>query len=999
MSEINISLLRRIVDPLLASNLELQQQLMPIVEAANSDGVANEEDNVLTDEEARVFLERNRAEAAAGRSILTRNRSALAGSLADARSVLRARGASPELLSLLEMAASQEPDMDASDGEDANEMLSSDEIELLVQTYQQQYETLGGERLPGDAVATFMNDVRSAVRDMRALREEVPEAFLPETEAGRRETIDLDFLKELPLTAFFEDTPQAQMLQSLVAAGGVDLEDRDAHWDLSYEDLSGFVENLPDEARGELPPLENLMANLRFTARVMREELSDSIAAAIASGNAADGAGLDLRPLLARRDEFGDNPYIDLLANIAGPDGILTSPEIVAHIREIEAENPGVVIDPQVFLASATQLVADMTGATAEEASEISAGMAASRDDILNQRVLDDLSRMREGFTAMDMDYVENDSVFAFANAGMHFFTFAATLGIYHLCDGPSYRDAMRESVEMHDSERGRALQALRNLVERPNREFRNWLATRDEDERGVNIPNALEFLRSAEERFNAFLQTILTTRLPEEELNGYIAAWDSGDPAQRETIPAALREYIWFRAGYGDEEITMGRVVEHLHLRGIDAPRDEMRFHELLVGDLFQADRLWEIHNTADRETAEDAWYQFADDLRSGYWVGGEGGTHLDGINNPAFARAILHGLRRQSPTSEMRSEARIAYQDSTGQDITLDSGEVMPGLFGWTYFNEGGGELGLWPPDWFRNFSDENVGAAINDALLVIATWRAGGILFRGFTRFMAGGLGAAGRGVVTFLGWNLARTAAAGAVETMAAEGVSTVARDFFTRRLAAWASNNASRAADRLIALEATGASRAELAAAREAFSRAERVHQILSAPSQISTRSMAAAAMEHAPWMESLATNVTARMTALAEQWSERWLLFQNSGIGNAVGVGIWMTGHGLRGAGRLLRYMSYEGIVTLGIAGYIYEHVPRHTNQPLVHDREYDLFLPEETDAPTDTDSEDDSTLPVADPVPDDDEETRGRPSAADEEELRLARGIVEAGE
>ncbi|MCE9626239.1 MAG: hypothetical protein K8R69_12450, partial [Deltaproteobacteria bacterium] len=49
----------------------------------------------------------------------------------------------------------------------------------------------------------------------------------------------------------------------------------------------------------------------------------------------------------------------------------------------------------------------------------------------------------------------------------------------------------------------------------------------------------------------------------------------------------------------------------------------------------------------------------------------------------------------------------------------------------------------------------------------------------------------------------------------------------------------------------------------------------------------------------------------------------------------------------LRGLGRGLHFLSYEGIVSYGIAGYVFQHAPRHSNHPLIFDREYDLNLPE----------------------------------------------------
>src|SRR5262249_23853599 len=131
-------------------------------------------------------------------------------------------------------------------------------------------------------------------------------------------------------------------------------------------------------------------------------------------------------------------------------------------------------------------------------------------------------------------------------------------------------------------------------------------------------------------------------------------------------------------------------------------------RYYEMLTGELFQAERLWMIRREQDPAQAERMWFSLAQALRNGYSSWWRSDAHLDNIRNLDFGRAILHALHRESTDPAMRERAHHELQDSLGQDITDHDGNVI---------HQGGGESGLWPPDWFRNYSDENVDGAFSD------------------------------------------------------------------------------------------------------------------------------------------------------------------------------------------------------------------------------------------------------------------------------------------
>ncbi len=885
MADIDISLLHRLVEAARAGNPELDGLAQPLMAAADSDGRPNAEDNVLSEPEINTYVDRLRHQSSENLSVLTRNREALAGTLSTARLRLANDGASDVLLQFLELAASQDGD---------NENLSGGELEMLVNELtqsDQQAQQLNAE--------TLTNEVNTLLEQLRQTELEVPEAFVPATEAERRAPIDLNFLKNLPPTVFGGGDEQGQMLQNMLMLAGVDINNRSSDWSLTIEELETFLAAMPEEDRAGFPNPEVTLANFRFIAFTLREQINGAMAEAVAAGGEGAPEGVVLQPLIDRRAQISD-PRVDQLIEVAGPDGVLTSLDVERILQRMEHDNPGFLQGmigsapaesdaaglsdleraTRIYMAGARALAADYAAEEiAAPTSEPTGPVPFDRNLYLSRQVLGDLQRMREGFTHRDRQYAEESSL----TGTIDFITWACTFGgaltwigagdplrlseadaAEYGADilprvGPTYRQYLRESVEAHDSQRGQALEALRRIIEHPPADF-----TGDR-----TIPNALEYLHT---------HPVLT------------ASSDSIDRMEHEA---------------------------------------NQRHYESLTGDLFQAQRLWNIRNQTDPQRVEEMWLSLAQDLRHGYSSWWRSDAHLDGIDNLDFSRAILHALHRESDSEAMRNQAHHALQDSLGEDITDDAGNIV---------SEGGGEFGIWPPDWFRNYSDENADGAASDAVLLVASFAVGGAGFS-FSRgaMTAGGRTAISAGFLRFLGLR-----ATGAVATTVAEGGTAAAiegaagRSIFGRWMVSWAARRVATAE----AAVAQATTESELTAAREALVRAQSVQRILTSPTILG-----AAAETVAP----ATTDWWARVAAAHPPISEGLAAAaERTGLRAAVARATVTTleNISLRGLGRGLHWLSYEGIVTYGIAGYLFQNAPRHSNHPLIFDREYELSLP-----------------------------------------------------
>ncbi|MCC7344048.1 MAG: hypothetical protein IT573_03850 [Deltaproteobacteria bacterium] len=872
MSDIDISLLHRLVQSALAGNAELQAVTLPLMAAADSDGQPNEEDLVLSDAEIQSYVTRLREESRGNLSVLTRNRDELAGTLSAARARLSDARASETVLQYLELAASQDGDA---------ENLSAEEIEMLVAEL-----TQANEQAQQLNAETLISEVNTLLGHLRAMEAEVPEAFLPGDEAARRAPIDLNFLKHLPPTVFAGEDEQSVMLQNLLMIAGVDINDRDADWSLTFDELQTFINSLPEEARAEFPEAELTMANFRFLALTLREEINAAMGAAVAEGGDAAEHGVSLQALTERRSQISD-PRVDQLFELAGDDGVLTSLDVERHLRRMEEENPGFLQGmlgeapaaegeatqtelqraTALFLAGARALAADY-GAEAVDPAADSAGDAApfDRNLYISRQVLGDLERMRSGFTHRERQYAEENTIVG----TIDFITWACTLGgaltwigagdaprqseedIAEFGEnilprlGPTYRHLVRENVERHDRERGEALQELRRLIENPPRDF-----TGDR-----TIPNALEYFRTH------------------------------------------------------DDDLLPGRNA---------------RYYELLTDEVFQAERLWNIRAERNPRRAEEMWLSLADDLREGLTSWWSTGTHAEGVRNLDFARAILHALHRESTDEAFRNRVHHILQDSLGTDITDDSGNVV---------EEGGGEFGIWPPDWFRNYSDENEDGAASDGVLLVASLATGAGAFSfGRSAMTTAGRSAIGAGFLRFLGVRGTGAAVTATAEAAATEATA-ASSGWFSRHMASWAARRVAAAEAEL----AAAATEAEVAAARQALLRAQGVQRILTSPTMLTAAAETVAPNATGWWGRVVAAHPPVP-EALARAAASRALLARAS-VATLENIS-------LRGLGRGLRWMSYEGIVSYGIAGYVFQHAPRHSNHPLIFDREYELSLPE----------------------------------------------------
>lgn len=884
MSDIDISLLHRLVQSALAGNAELQAVTLPLMAAADSDGQPNEEDLVLSDAEIQRYVTRLREESRGNLSVLTRNRDELAGTLSAARTRLTDAHASETVLQYLELAASQDGDA---------ENLSAEEIEMLVTELTQandQAQQLNAE--------TLISEVNTLLGHLRAMEAEVPEAFLPTDEAARRAPIDLNFLKHLPPTVFAGEDEQSVMLQNLLQIAGVDINDRDADWSLTFGELETFINSLPEEARAEFPEAELTMANFRFLALTLREEVNFAMGAAVAEGGEAAEHGVSLQALMERRSQISD-PRVDQLFELAGDDGVLTSLDVERHLRRMEDENPGFLqgmlgeapaaegaeeqTDLQrataLFLAGARALAADYGAEAISPVDAADAGPTPfDRNLYISRQVLGDLERMRAGFTHRERQYAEENTVVG----TIDFITWVCTLGgaltwigagdaprqseedIAEFGEnilprvGPTYRHLVREFVEMHDRERGEALQQLRHLIEHPPSDFTG--------ER--SIPNALEYFRTH------------------------------------------------------DDDLLPGRNA---------------RYYELLTDEVFQAERLWNIRSERNPRRAEEMWLSLANDLREGLTSWWSTGTYAEGVRNLDFARAILHALNRESTDEATRNRVHHILQDSLGTDITDDEGNVV---------EEGGGEFGIWPPDWFRNYSDENEDGAASDGVLLVASLATGaGAFSLGRSAITTTGRSAIGAGFLRFLGIRGTQAVVTAGAETAATE--ATVASSgLFSRHMASWAARRVAAAEAEL----AAATTEAEIAAARQALLRAQGVQRILTSPTMMATAAETVAPNATGWWGRVVAAHppvpeALGRVAADTARTGSRALLARAS-VATLENIS-------LRGLGRGLRWMSYEGIVTYGIAGYVFQNAPRHSNHPLIFDREYELRLPED-EAPED---------------------------------------------
>ncbi|MCC6273794.1 MAG: hypothetical protein IT572_10045 [Deltaproteobacteria bacterium] len=820
MSEINISILSRLLSSYLQERPDVQGVVRNILSAADGDGQANEEDQVLTDIEARRFIERQHDEARTMRqrlSFLTSRRDALVGTLQAAQDTLRRAGAPEPVLNLVRAAAEQDSDRNN---------LSLPELNEAIRQIEEAARAL--EQLNGDR---FFHQVEDMVRDLRAMEREGTEVLLPETVEAQRAAIDLNFLKSLEegdwqaivglarrgargeeVSAEDVQIRFYMTVLSLLNIAGIDPANRSGDWRLSFENLQAALARIPlqEGERRESPEL--MMAELRYAADSAQQDLGRIQGQRLLAHPERTDLGVSLRPLIDGRPEiFSSDPRLQLFRDESGEDGILTVPELARSLRHLYRNAGGTPPNPAEILNELRVLVTAQRPETpAADAARARGGDPFIRE--MNRLVLEDLERMRDGFTERDRQLVDTMEAWdVVQRVGSNIVTLGGlTTG------GSTYVELRRGFAELAATRRDSALAELRRWITYPDApsafpavpNFQTWLSRRSGAEAQVSIPNAMEYLRR--------------------------------------TQPATAA---------------------------------------MLDGPFFQATRLWNIRREADADRQARQWLSLANDLRGGYR--GEGVTSvIHAVPNLAFSRAILHALRRESTNPETRREARVAFQDSMGYDITDDQGNVTQG---------GNGELGLWVPDWFRNYPDEAVATAPSDAVFIGASLYGSGVVFRGFR----GLLTAAGRRELMVGLSEFAGVRSTAVVQAAASESLSLNSPGWFGR----WMIRGAER---RVAAAEAqltAATTEAELTAARNALSRAQNVHRILTAPLQ-----------------------------GLAE-----------SGTAGAVAAtGLRGMGYVLRGAGWLVD----QGIPRYAIASQLFTRFARRQRFPLILDREYTVGLP-----------------------------------------------------
>lgn len=887
MSDINISIFSRLLSSYLQERPDVQGLVRNILEAANGDGQDNEEDNVLSDVEARRFIERQHEQARTLRrnlNILTSRRESLVGTLQAAQETLRRVNAPEEVLRLVQAAANQDDDH-------AN--LSLPELQAAIQQMQQLAEGL--EHLNGDQ---FFQQVSDMARDLRQMETEGTEILFPENQVEQRASIDLNFLKSLEegdwqaIAALGrraangeEVTPEdAQMafymsVLSMLNIAGIDPSNRAANWTLNFEQVQAAMQRMPLQAGESRPSPELMMAELRYAADSAQRDLGSIQGQRLLAHPERNDLGVSLQPLINGRPEiFSLDPRLQLFRDEAGSDGVLAPAELARSLRHMYRRSPQTAPDSATVMNELRVLVtARLPETPVEDSARARGGDPFIRE--MNRLVMGDLERMRDGFTERDRQLVDTMEAWdLIPRIGSNIVTLGGlTTG------GDTYVEVRRGFADLAATRRGNALAELRRLLEHPEAasplasipNFQTWLSRRSGAGAQLSIPNALEYLRHVQ--------------------------------------PATAA---------------------------------------MLDGSFFQATRLWNIRQEQDADRQARLWLSLASDLRGGYR--GEGVTSvIHAVPNLTFARAILHSIRRESTNSDIRREARLAFQDSMGYEITDDNGNVTQG---------GQGELGLWPVDWFRNFPDEAVATAGSDAVFLGACLYGGGSIFRG----LKGVVTAAGRRELMVGLSEFAGIRGTSAVVTVASDSVSLNSSGWFSR----WMTNSATRQVAAAEARLAAATTEAELTTARTALARAQNVQRIISSPV-----------------VQTLAGNKPAS-EILGDSLQ-------------ALGRRVAVLGYGMRGVGfglRSLGWLAGEGIPRYAIASQLFNRVARRSRFPLILDREYSVDLPVRINNPAPAARDLNSRPIVLNLNLSDDPQPRDGGSSGDAGELRLVLPTRDAG-
>lgn len=928
MSDLDISIFTRLTPSAIAANSELQANVAPILQAADSDGRPNAEDSVFSDAEAAAYIQMLQQSNQRAMSLFERHRAHLAGSLSSAQDRLRSTTGSEGLLSLLTIAAAQDA-QDPMLGETESRRLAGElsEAELqLVATELERMETQGREL----TVVGLMREVEPMISAVQELETHLPEAFMPQDAAARRNAINLNFLRLNPnLLSGTGET--SQLAQGLVRIAGITPEST-GDWNLDFSHVETYLRE--SEEPGADP--ERVMADLRFIAYTMREQVSYELVGSRDASPDVAGLSIALQPLIDRQASLND-PSVDQVLELAG-DAFLTSPEAERILQLEEERHPGFLhtllegappaAEGETELQRATRFYMGEVRRMVEQYSSAAVVLTpevspeeSDPDLVRSRNVLSDLERMRAGFTQRDREYAEGNALVGLIDMISYVCTIGGALtwigagsptqltpdeALVYGADaprfGPTYRHMVRESVAAHDAERGRALEALRQIIEHPPADFSG----------ARTIPNALDYLRNHDDSIG----------------------------------------------------LTSGRGLHATAIPGSVAPGtgEHRRHYDLLVGDFFQARQLWNIHNQRDEDRQMQMWYDFAQNLRNGsaggFWAEG---THSDGANNIQFARAILYAIRREDSSETRRDRAELAFRDSLGMDILDSRGNVL---------TQGGGEFGLNPYLWFRNYSDESASAVASDVVALGASvYIGGGVTSAGRSLLTSAGRQGLRASAQTFIGIRATQVAVTEAAVGTAIEG--SASSGIFGRVMSrlggpAWSSRLVASREAALRAAQASGSS-AEITRAAAAFARAQRLQAILSAPTV--GAGVGASAPQLTGWaarVANAAPPVPGFITRAAAGTGVRAVA--------ARGSAAVLNNIRLASIGRAANWTMDRGIFIYGISSAVYDQTrTRRPDRDLVnYDRLYSVRRegPGAPSAPVSDPVANPATEPNADPAP-----------------------------
>lgn len=497
MPPIDISRIARLLPQFLQENQDVASRALDTVAMANGNGQPDAEDLELTFDEISRWTQAIKAQAVdfrRGLGVLQSQRVSLLGDVENARRILTEQNAGEVTLSQLSEVASQ-------DGNAGR--LSLDEVDA----WTKQLESLVQR---ADTVNPFQVEgmARSLAQELEELERTHPEVFLAIDPAARRAPVSLyalswldaddwQRLSSLPAPAADEKAadvpPQVQMdrtIAGLLMLAGIDPENpptNTAGWRLDFTKVEERFNAL--QSAGGLPygSAEEMMADVRYMASKVSGAINGALADRILANPSSTASGISLQPL---RDVSAglEDPRAEFFLGQAGPDGILTRPELQSSIDQYYDASASAPTQEDVINDLKLLITAHTPAPEPVEPYNFRREMS--------YLVLEDLQRMRSGFTHRDRQIsLEGGGMFGWGHNLIQGASWVVTLG-GKTTHGKLYEDVVRDAVEVGDTRRMVALDQIRELIERPSFEFQDWLRARGADPHSGAIPEALEYLR-----------------------------------------------------------------------------------------------------------------------------------------------------------------------------------------------------------------------------------------------------------------------------------------------------------------------------------------------------------------------------------------------------------------------------------------------------------------------------------------------------------------------